>query len=295
MRRGQGSMISVPFLIACLQAETAGRIWMKRMMIAALCLLLCGCQSVQEDTLRVSQTEDAPAQLVAEQVLEGESGTIHYSYQLPEGYHETGSYPMMVVMPGYDMMWFGEDSSGANLDWQGFRCWSDLDEEIIVVSAQLTDWGETSARQAIELTEHFLDDFAVDAKRVYAAGYSAGGETMSRAVSMRPDLYAAYLHAASQWDGDLVSVTAHDVGVYIYIGSNDEYYGSQQAQDTYDALYAAYQADGRSDEQIASLLQIQMPDDAYFAQQGAGGYANAAANVVFDDDEVLNWIIDHHK
>lgn len=204
MRRGQGSMISVPFLIACLQAETAGRIWMKRMMIAALCLLLCGCQSVQEDTLRVSQTEDAPAQLVAEQVLEGESGTIHYSYQLPEGYHETGSYPMMVVMPGYDMMWFGEDSSGANLDWQGFRCWSDLDEEMIVVSAQLTDWGETSARQAIELTEHFLDDFAVDAKRVYAAGYSAGGETMSRAVSMRPDLYAAYLHAASQWDGDLV-------------------------------------------------------------------------------------------
>ena len=158
MRRGQGSMISVPFLIACLQAETAGRIWMKRMMIAALCLLLCGCQSVQEDTLRVSQTEDAPAQLVAEQVLEGESGTIHYSYQLPEGYHETGSYPMMVVMPGYDMMWFGEDSSGANLDWQGFRCWSDLDEEMIVVSAQLTDWGETSARQAIELTEHFLDD-----------------------------------------------------------------------------------------------------------------------------------------
>lgn len=104
------------------------------------------------------------------------------------------------------MVW--EDSSGANLDWQGFRCWSDLDEEIIVVSA----------RQAIELTEHFLDDFAVDAKRVYAAGYSAGGETMSRAVSMRPDLYAAYLHAASQWDGDLVSVTAHDVGVYIYIG-----------------------------------------------------------------------------
>ena len=202
---------------------------------------------------------------------------------------------MMVVMPGYDMMWFGEDSSGANLDWQGVRCWSDLDEEMIVVSAQLTDWGETSARQAIELTEHFLDDFAVDAKRVYAAGYSAGGETMSRAVSMRPDLYAAYLHAASQWDGDLVSVTAHDVGVYIYIGSNDEYYGSQQAQDTYDALYAAYQADGRSDEQIASLLQIQMPDDAYFAQQGAGSYAHAAANVVFDDDEVLNWIIDHHK
>ena len=73
---------------------------------------------------------------------------------------------------------------------------------MIVVSAQLTDWHETSARQAIELTEYFLAHFPVDASRVYAAGYSAGGETMSLAVSMRPDLYAAYLHGASRWMGN---------------------------------------------------------------------------------------------
>ena len=64
---------------------------------------------------------------------------------------------------------------------------------MIVVSAQLTDWHDTSARQAIELTEYFLANFSVDVSRVYAAGHSAGGETMSQAVSMRPDLYAAYL------------------------------------------------------------------------------------------------------
>lgn len=69
---------------------------------------------------------------------------------------------------------------------------------MIVVPAQLTDWHDTSARQAIELTEYFLANFSVDVSRVYAAGYSAGGETMSQAVSMRPDLYAAYLHGASQ-------------------------------------------------------------------------------------------------
>src|SRR5699024_7471936 len=134
-----------------------------RMMTVLLCLLLCGCQNAaQPDPQPVESL--APAQLVSEQVLHGESGDIHYSYQLPEGYSENGSYPMMVVMPGYDMMWFGEDSSGTNLDWQGFRCWSEQEDDMIVVSAQLTDWGEISACQAIELTEHFLDDFAVDAK-----------------------------------------------------------------------------------------------------------------------------------
>ena len=184
---------------------------MKRMMTVLLCLLLCGCQSAaQPDPQPVESL--APAQLVSEQVLHGESGDIHYSYQLPEGYSENGSYPMMVVMPGYDMMWFGEDSSGANLDWQGFRCWSEQEDDMIVVSAQLTDWGEIS-----------------------------------------------------------------------------------QAQETYDALYAAHQEADLDEAQIDALLQIQTPDDAYFAEHDAGGYYHAAANIVFDDADVLSWILSHHK
>lgn len=79
--------------------------------------------------------------LIGEQILEGETGEIHYSYILPEGYDGSRSYPMMVVMPGYDMMWFGEDSSGSNLSWNGFRVWGEQEEKMIVVSAQLTDWG----------------------------------------------------------------------------------------------------------------------------------------------------------
>lgn len=65
----------------------------------------------------------------------------------------------MMTMPGYDMMWFGEESSGSNLSFTGFLSWTELDEDMIVVSAQLTDWGETSARQAIELTEYFIQEF----------------------------------------------------------------------------------------------------------------------------------------
>ena len=98
--------------------------------------------------------------LFAGQVLSSADGDIHYSYYLPEGYDDNRKFPMMVIMPGYDMMWFGEDSSGSNLNWSGFTSWTKLDTEMIVVSAQLTDWSEKSARQAIELTRYFINNFA---------------------------------------------------------------------------------------------------------------------------------------
>ena len=232
--------------------------------------------------------------LIAEQILSGADGDIHYSYYLPESYDGSREYPLMVVMPGYDMMWFGESSSGRNINWSGFTAWTKLDTEMIVVSAQLTDWHETSARQAIELTEYFLGNFAVDTSRVYAAGYSAGGETMSRAVSMRPDLYAAYLHGASQWDGTFDPIAENGVAVYIYMAEGDEYYGSAKARSAYESLREAYEAAGWSDADIDGVLRIETPDNAFFNAQGMYNY-HGGANVVFDDADNLNWVISHSK
>lgn len=246
----------------------------------------------------VSSGEEEPAMetgMIPEQILEGETGTIHYSYYLPESYDPQVEYPLMIVMPGYDMMWFGEESSGSNLNWDGFLCWTRRPEEMIVLSAQLTDWHETSARQAIELTEYFLTNFSVDTSRVYAAGYSAGGETMSQAVSMRPDLYAAYLYGASQWDGDYAPIAENGVAVYIFMAENDEYYGSERAWDAYNSLHDAYSEAGWSEDQIADVLQIQTPDDEWFAQRGITGNYHGGGNVVFGEDNILNWILSHTK
>lgn len=240
---------------------------------------------------------DVPARtgLIAEQILEGETGAIHYSYYLPEGYSADRTYPLMMAMPGYDRMCFGEDSAGSNLDWNGFLCWTELPEDMIVVSAQLTDWQETSARQAIELTEYFLEHFSIDTSRIYAAGYSAGGETMSRAVSMRPDLYAAYLHGASQWDGTFAPIAENGVAVYIFMAEGDEYYGSQRARDAYDGLHAAYVEAGWSEEAIEGVLQIQTPDADWFAQRGITGNYHGGGNVVFEETSIRNWIISHSR
>ena len=104
-----------------------------------------------ESTASAVTSEPVQTGLFAEQIFSGADGDIHYSYYLPDSYDGSRKFPMMVVMPGYNMMWFGEDSSGSNLNWSGFTAWTRLDTEMVVVSAQLTDWGEKSARQAIEL------------------------------------------------------------------------------------------------------------------------------------------------
>lgn len=243
-----------------------------------------------------SETENPPEKtgVIAEQILNGNDGEIHYSYYLPEDYDESKTYPLVMTMPGYGMMWFGEDSSGSNLEWNGFRVWTELEEDMIVVSAQLTDWHETSARQATQLTEYFIENFSVDKSRVYAAGYSAGGETMSQAVSMRPDLYAAYLHGASQWDGAYEPIAQNDVAVYIFMAENDEYYGSAKARSAYDRLQAAYREKGYTDEQIDELLILEIPDNEYFNSRGIYNY-HGGGNVVFDDETVLNWILSRQK
>lgn len=257
-------------------------------------------ESYTLNEIRTSEKEETDSEAsiqtgwITEQILEGNDGEIHYSYYLPENYDVNQAYPMMVIMPGYDMMWFGEESSGANLSWSGLLAWTNLSEDMIVVSAQLTDWHEKSARQSIELTEYFLNNFAVDASRVYAAGYSAGGETMSQAVALRPDLYAAYLHGASQWDGSFKPVAEEGVAVYIFMAENDEYYGSQKARDAYNGLYEAYQAAGWTKDQINRILRLEIPDNDYFNRMGIYNY-HGGGNVLFDDENILNWIISHRK
>lgn len=250
---------------------------------------------VESNTSSEEDVQSAETGIIPEQVLEGETGTIHYSYYLPESYDPQKKYPLMMVMPGYDMMWFGEESSGSNLNWAGFLCWTELPEEMIVVSAQLTDWHETSARQAIELTEYFMDHFSVDQSRIYAAGYSAGGETMSQAVAMRPDLYAAYLHGASQWDGDYAPVVQNGVAVYIFMAEHDEYYGPERARSAYNSLNDAYIAAGWSEGQIGEILQIQTPDDEWFADRGITDNYHGGGNVVFEENDILNWILSHSR
>ena len=277
---------------------------MRKMLAGLLAgvLLLSGCTAQaaakSDDTAAGAQqpAENTAVQggFTENQTLDGADGIIHFSYYLPDGYDSEKTYPLIVAMPGYGEMWFGEDSAGSNLRWNGVQAWTKLSEPVILVSGQLTDWGAKSARQANELAEYMIDHFSVDTSRVYAAGYSAGGETMSQAVALRPDLYAAYLHGASQWDGSYAPIAENSVAIYIYMADGDEYYGSAKARSAYENLHEAYENAGWSDTDIDKVLRIETPDNAFFNEKGIYNY-HGGANVVFDDPDNLNWVISHSK
>lgn len=78
------------------------------------------------------------------------------------------------------------------------------------------------------------------------------------------------------------------------MAENDEYYGSQKARDAYNNLYRAYQKAGYTEEQTAAVLQAEIPDNAYFNALGIYNY-HGGGSVVFDDEEVLRWILSQRR
>lgn len=111
---------------------------------------------------------------------------------------------------------------------------------------------------------------------------------------MRPDLYSAYLHGASKWDGDYALVAENKVAVYIFMAAGDEYYGSDKARNAYQNLHDAYVQTGLSEDEIEEVLQVEIPDNEYFNEQGLTNY-HGGANIVFNDESILEWIISHRK
>ena len=117
---------------------------------------------------------------------------------------------------------------------------------------------------------------------------------MSRAVSMRPDFYAAYLHGASQWDGTYAPLAEEGIAVYIFMAEHDEYYGSEKAKAAHQRLLEAYRAAGRTEEEIESLLWLEIPDDAYFQSKGITNY-HGGGSVMFDEERILDWVLEKGK
>ena len=117
---------------------------------------------------------------------------------------------------------------------------------------------------------------------------------MSRAVSLRPDIYAAYIHGGSKWDGEYDKVAENRVAVYIFMAENDEYYGSDRAREAYNGLHAAYESESVSEDVIDGLLVLNIPDNAYFNEKGIYNY-HGGGSIVFDDENVIDWVMGQEK
>lgn len=222
----------------------------------------------------------------------GANGDIHYNVYIPESYDGSKPYALFFTLPGYEGLYFQGVASNIKAESFGFEA-QKYNEEMIVVAPQLSDWGETSANQTIALVEYFLKHYNIDPARVYANGYSGGGETMSIVMGKRPELFTAYLHCSSQWDGDYSVLAESRTPVYLAIGKNDEYYGSEPTQKAYDTLYGLYQEQGLSKEEIDRLLVLDIKEKSYFTAKGVnnehGGGLFAA------DEKIMGWLFSQTK
>lgn len=154
--------------------------------------------------------------------------------------------------------------------------------------------GENSANQTIALVEYILKHYSIDPARVYANGYSGGGETMSIVMGKRPELFAAYLHCSSQWDGDLNVLAESRTPVYLAVGRNDEYYGSQPTQDAYDTLHALYLEQGLSEGEIDRLLVLDIKERSYFTSKGVEN-EHGGGGLFAQDEAVMSWLFSKTK
>ncbi len=226
---------------------------------------------------------------VIDNVLHSESyGDIHYNVYIPKSYDGNNPYALYFTLPGYEGLYFQGVAQNLKSEAFGFEA-QKYNDEMIVVAPQLSDWGETSANQTITLVKYFLENYNIDRAKVYANGYSGGGETMSLVMGKRPDLFSAFLHVSSQWDGEYEPVVKARLPVYFAIGRNDEYYGSEPAKKAYDTLHSLYEQEGLSSTEIDELLVLDIKEHEYFTQRNVGNEHGGGGLFAYDAD-IMGWL-----
>lgn len=222
-------------------------------------------------------------------VLHSDSlGEIHYHIYVPDSYDGGEPYALYVTLPGYEGLYF--QGIGANLQSENFAFEAQkYNDKMIIAAPQLDDWGETSANKTVELVRFLLDYYNIDTSKVYANGYSGGGETMSLVLEKAPELFTAYLQCSSKWDGDFLGVIENQVPIYFVIGENDEYYGSEPTKEIYEDMHRAYEEAGLTDSQIDKLLVLDVKEHSYFT---AGGISvEHGGGILFAQDEnIMGWL-----
>lgn len=223
-----------------------------------------------------------------------EEGDIHYNVYIPDSYDGKTPYALYFTLPGYQGLYFQGVAENIKTEDFGFTA-QDYISDMIIVAPQLSDWEETSADQTIALVEYFIDHYNIDTSRVYASGYSGGGETMSLVMGKRPDLFTAYLQCSSQWDGDYDAAVKNRTPVYFVVGEDDEYYGSEPSREAYQKLHDLYEEEGLSDDEIDDLLVLDIKDQNYFDEGGVENQHGGGGQLFSRDKDIMGWLFSQKK
>lgn len=221
------------------------------------------------------------------------NGDIHYNVYIPESYDGKTPFALYFTLPGYEGLYFQGVAQNLKSEEFGLEA-QKYNDKMIIIAPQLSDWGENSANQTIVLAEYFLENYNIDRSKIYANGFSGGGETMSIAVGKRPDLFTAYLQVSSKWDGEFEPVAEQRLPIYFAIGKNDEYYGSAPTKSAYDTLHALYEKQGLSKEEIDKLLVLDIKEHSYFTERGMSNEHGGGGLFAYDSD-IMGWLFSREQ
>ena len=184
-----------------------------------------------------------------------DDGDIHFNLYVPDSYDGSRPVALFLTLPGYQGLYF--QGVGENLYTEDFGFEAQrYNDRMIIAAPQLSDWGET----------------------------------MSRVMGMRPDLFSAYLHCSSQWDGDIATLAESETPVYLVVGQDDEYYGSEPSETAYDRIRDQYKDRGLSERRINELVTLDVKDAAYFANQGITNQHGGGGTLFSHDPDIMGWL-----
>lgn len=275
---------------------------MKKLYLLSSVLLLSSCLSVdvsQKGDIESIQKPTSNIPTLNNEYYRGFSlnnvlisdslGDIHYNVMVPSTYTGENAYALFFTLPGYQGLYrFGV---GMNLMTEDFAFQAQkYVQDMIIVAPQLNDWGETSARQTIELVHYFKEKYNIDSERVFAEGYSGGGETMSIAMGIEPSLFTGYLHCSASFDGNLNVLCESQTPVYLVIGENDEYYGSTTLINTYNQINNLYKQKELDEQTISKLVTLDIKNSTYFSSSGITNQHGRGGYLFCRDENIMNWL-----
>lgn len=145
--------------------------------------------------------------------------TLTYHIFLPKGYHEGGNYPLVMFMHDMSGADPGADADSVLNSNRGACVWAEEESQakhpaIVLVphfSKQTVDDNYTVAPDvyaALNLLKSTIRSYAVDSDRVYVTGQSMGCMMSYVMMSKEPNLFAAGLLVAGQWDTTVIAPMA---------------------------------------------------------------------------------------
>ena len=202
----------------------------------------------------------------------------------------------MIVLPGHGMGWDG-DNTGVQLAadvpataWMQSK-WTGRSENVIVLAPQNQRVGAAAEGDLVlALLTRFTQDFAVDQSRIYATTVSYGSTTLWHMFAKRPELFAGGLVTGGfrVSDAQAAAIAAGEVPLWVTHGVNDHLLNISLARGTRAALRSAYEARGKSAEEIARLLHYTEYENSAFSLPDY----HAAFGPTYEDPSILQWLLD---